>query len=91
MDFGGYIEPALAPLIAMLYFVGYAFKRSALVRDKHIPLLLAAVGIALAMLWALVQTPEDILAAVFTAAIQGTLCAAAAVYTNHVKKQCGKP
>ena len=87
MDFSSYICPGLLTLVPVLYFIGYALKRSHAVKDKHIPLALMAIGCALAMLWVLASTPSSIFAAAFTAIVQGVLCTAAAVFTHQIIKQ----
>lgn len=89
-----YIKPELLVLIPVLYFVGAGLKKAAAVADKWIPLLLGGVGIALAAVWVLASSPlggwQEILLAVFTAVVQGVLCAGGSVYANQVLKQAGK-
>ena len=91
MDFANYIDPQLLATVPVLHFLGYAFKRSTLIKDKHIPLLLAVVGSVLAMLWVLSGPTQSIFLAMFTAATQGILCAGTAVFAHQVIKQGGKP
>ena len=89
-----YIKPELLVLIPVLYFVGAGLKTAAAVADKWIPLLLGAAGIVLAAVWVLASSPlggwQEILLAVFTAVVQGVLCAGGSVYANQVLKQAGK-
>ncbi len=89
-----YVKPELLILIPVLYFIGMGFKRSQMMADKHIPLLLGAVGVALALLWVLASSElsgtQNILQAAFTAITQGVLCAGCSVYINQLGKQHGK-
>lgn len=91
IDYTNYIKPELLVLIPALVFVGYCLKQSSAVKDKLIPALLAAAGIVLAVLYVLattvIATPQDAAQGVFTAVVQGLLCAAGAVYANQVVKQ----
>lgn len=91
MDYTTYIKPELLVLIPVLIFVGYCLKTSAAVKDKLIPALLAAVGVVLAAVYVLastsIATPQDAASAVFTAIVQGVLCAAGAVFADQVVKQ----
>nr|DAR17113.1 MAG TPA: holin [Caudoviricetes sp.] len=91
MDYTTYIKPELLVLIPVLIFVGYCLKTSAAVKDKLIPALLAAVGVVLAAVYVLATTnitaPQDGAQAVFTAIVQGLLCAAGAVFGDQIVKQ----
>lgn len=91
MDYTNYIKPELLVLIPVLIFVGYCLKTSAAVKDKLIPALLAAAGVILAAVYVLastsIATPQDAASAVFTAIVQGVLCAAGAVFADQVVKQ----
>lgn len=91
MDYTNYIKPELLVLIPVLIFVGYCLKTSAAVKDKLIPALLAAAGVVLAAVYVLastsIATPQDAASAVFTAIVQGVLCAAGAVFADQVVKQ----
>lgn len=94
MDYTEYIKPELLVLIPALVYVGYLAKQSTIIKDKFIPALLAAAGVLLAGLYVLATTtlaaPQDVAQAVFTALVQGLLCAAGAVYTNQCVKQAKK-
>lgn len=78
----------------MLYFIGVALKSAQAFADKHIPLALGAVGVALAALWVVatstIASPQDGALAVFTAIVQGVLVAGASVYINQLIKQSQK-
>lgn len=94
IDYMTYIKPELLVLIPALVFIGYCLKTSTAVKDKMIPALLAAAGVLLAVLYVLATTvitgPQDAAQAVFTAIVQGVLCAAGAVYANQCVKQKNK-
>ena len=94
IDYMNYIKPELLVLIPALVFIGYCLKTSTAVKDKLIPALLAVAGVLLAVLYVLATTvitgPQDAAQAVFTAIIQGVLCAAGAVYANQCVKQSTK-
>ena len=94
MDYTNYIKPELLVLIPVLIFIGYCLKTSAAVKDKLIPAMLAAVGVVLAAVYVLATTniaePQDGAQAVFTAIVQGFLCAAGAVFGDQIVKQHNK-
>ena len=94
IDYMNYIKPELLVLIPALIFVGYCLKTSTAVKDKLIPAILAAVGVLLAALWVLatstIAVPQDWLMALFTALVQGVLCAAGAVFAKQIVKQTTK-
>lgn len=94
IDYTNYIKPEMLVLIPALVFIGYCLKTSTAVKDKLIPALLAVIGIALAVLCVLatstITVPQDWLMALFTAIVQGVLCAAGAVYANQCVKQSKK-
>lgn len=91
MDYTTYIKPELLVLIPVLIFIGYCLKTSASVKDKMIPVLLAAAGVVLAAVYVLATTniaaPQDGAQAVFTAIVQGLLCASGAVFGDQIVKQ----
>ena len=89
MDFSNYITPELLIIVPVLNFIGYVLKRSS-APDNQIPLILAATGVFLALIWVLSQQTVNLFAAAFTAIVQGILCAAGAVFTNQIVKQKGK-
>lgn len=94
MDYTEYIKPELLVLIPALVYVGYLAKQSTIIKDKFIPALLAAAGVLLAGLYIMATTtltaPQDVAQAVFTALVQGLLCAAGAVYADQCVKQAKK-
>lgn len=86
-----YIKPELLVLAVVLYLIGMGLKSSKMVKDGLIPLILGLIGVVLAAVYVFATTPivsaKDILMAIFTALIQGILCAAAPVYINQFIKQ----
>lgn len=91
MEYTNYIKPELLVLVPVLVFAGYCLKTSTAVKDKLIPALLAAAGVVLAAVYVLastsIATPQDAASAIFTAIVQGVLCAAGAVFADQVVKQ----
>ena len=89
-----FIRPELLVLIPVLYFIGMWLKSAEAFADKHIPLALGAVGVALAALWVVatstIASPQDGALAVFTAIVQGVLVAGASVYINQLIRQAQK-
>ncbi len=89
-----FIRPELLVLIPVLYIIGVALKTSGSFPDKHIPLALGLIGVALAAVY-IASTisfagAAEVLSAIFMAVTQGVLCAGASVYFNQVIKQEGK-
>lgn len=91
MDFLEYIKPELLILIPVLYVIGMAVKKTTLIADKLIPLVVGAVGIFLSVIYVLATTalgsPQTIAMAIFTALTQGVLTSGASVYANQIFKQ----
>ena len=91
MDFLEYIKPELLILIPVLYVIGMAVKKTALIADKLIPLVVGAAGIFLSVVYVLATTalgsPQTIAMAIFTALTQGILVSGASVYANQIFKQ----
>lgn len=89
-----YVKPELIVVAVVLYFIGMGLKQAQAVKDKYIPLILGAVGVALCAIWVLATSPlgtvQDIAMAVFTAIVQGILVAGLSTYINQIVKQSGK-
>lgn len=89
-----FIKPELLVLIPVLYIVGYGFKKTSLIKDKFIPLLLGSISILLAGLYTFATSDvngiKEIIMAIFTAITQGILIAGASVYANQIYKQLQK-
>lgn len=88
-----FVKPELLGLVPALYLVGMGIKKGA-VADKHIPWMLGCVGVALCGMYVLATmetyTWQSVLLGLFTAVVQGVLCAGMSVYVNQVVKQAGK-
>ena len=89
-----YVKPELIVVAVVLYFIGMGLKQAQAVKDKHIPIILGAVGVVLCAIWVLGNSPlgtgQDIAMAVFTAIVQGILVAGLSTYINQIVKQSGK-
>lgn len=89
-----FIKPELLVLIPVLYIVGLGFKKTSLIKDKFIPLLLGSISILLAGLYTFATSDvngiKEITMAIFTAITQGVLIAGASVYANQIYKQLQK-
>lgn len=88
-----FIKPEFIVLIPVLYIIGMGIKKSAIC-DRLIPYILGGAGVLLCGAYVLatvsLRSWQDILLAVFTAVVQGILCAGASVYANQLAKQAGK-
>lgn len=91
MDFIEYIKPELLILIPVLYVIGLGTKKTQLINDKLIPLVIGAVGILLSVIYVLATSQLNgapaIFMAIFTALTQGVLVSGASVYANQIFKQ----
>ncbi|MBS5343360.1 MAG: phage holin family protein [Clostridium sp.] len=91
MDFTEYIKPELLILIPVLYIIGMAAKKTSLIANKLIPLIVGTIGILLSVIYVLATTtlgsPQLIAMAIFTALTQGVLTGGASVYANQIFKQ----
>ena len=89
-----FIKPELLVLIPVLYIVGRGFKKTSLIKDKFIPLLLGSISILLSGLYTFATSDvngiKEITMAIFTAITQGILIAGASVYANQIYKQLQK-
>lgn len=89
-----YVKPELLVLAIVLYFAGIAIKKTEKISDKYIPVILGIFGIILALLYVIATSTvngiQDVLLAVFTAVVQGILCAGLSTYVNQTIKQLGK-
>lgn len=89
-----YVKPEPMVVAVVLYFVGMALKKTEYIQDKFIPIILGIFGVMLSLVWVLATCTmngyQDVLLAVFTAIIQGILCAGLSTYVNQTIKQLGK-
>lgn len=84
-----FILPELLVLVPVLYILGAGIKKTTLIPDKFIPIILGACGIILSCLWVIANT-EFSVQSIFTAITQGILVAGASVYINQIVKQVNK-
>lgn len=89
-----YVKPELVVVAVVLYFIGLALKKTEKISDKFIPVILGIAGIVLALIWVLATSTltgyQSVLMAIFTAIVQGILCAGLSTYVNQIWKQLGK-
>lgn len=86
MDIMNYVIEQVLPVAEALYVLGIIFKQAAFVKDKYIPLILLALGIAGAFGLLALSNKVD----VTTAVIQGILATGLAVIVNQIPKQIKK-
>jgi hypothetical protein len=86
-----FIKPELLVLIPVLYAIGVWFKNSSVIKDWKIPFILTGVSVFLTALYLLgTEFPAVgslVAAYIFTAIVQGVLCAAGAVFVQNISKQ----
>jgi hypothetical protein len=86
-----YIQAELLILIPVLYLIGAGLKKTNLIADKLIPIVIGLAGIVLATIYVLAVNDVDnwrqLLTALFTSITQGVLVAGASVYCNQLYKQ----
>lgn len=86
-----YIKPELIVVAIALYILGVGIKKTESIKDKYIPAILGASGIALCAIWVMANSPlgnaQEIMMAVFTSIIQGILVAGLSTYVNQLIKQ----
>ena len=90
-----YVKPELIVVAIVLYFIGMALKKTERVSDKYIPVILGVIGIVMALIYVLavslpISSAGEVLMAIFTAIVQGVLCAGLSTYTNQIWKQLNK-
>lgn len=78
MDFQNYILDQALVLIPVIYILGLFLKKSTVVKDKYIPLILLFFGIALSLLLVGLNVQGI---------IQGILVSGTAVFANQIIKQ----
>lgn len=89
-----YVKPELLVVAAVLYLIGTGLKKSQIVRDKYIPMILGGAGIVLCAFWVSATSPlhtgKDFAMAIFTAIVQGILVSGLSTYINQIVKQSNK-
>lgn len=84
-----FIQPELLILVPVLYIIGAGIKKTKLINDKFIPIILGAIGIVLSCLYVIATCGFSAMS-IFTAITQGILVAGASVYVNQIVKQRNK-
>lgn len=84
-----FIQPELLILVPVLYIIGTAIKKTKLINDKYIPLILGAIGIIMACLYVIPMCGFSAMC-IFTSITQGVLVAGGSVYVNEVITQTKK-
>lgn len=90
-----YVKPELVVVSIALYFIGIGLKKTETISDKYIPAILGLIGVVLALIYVLavsipMEGSGEVLMAIFTAIVQGILCAGLSNYVNQMIKQIGK-
>lgn len=89
-----YVKPELVVVAIVLYFIGMALKQSQTVQNKHIPIILGVIGIAICGIYVVATCSlsgvQNVAMAIFTAIVQGILVAGLSTYVNQIIKQVGK-
>lgn len=89
-----YIKPELLVVAVVLYFVGIGLKKTELIKDKYIPVILGVIGVIVSAIYIIATTSingyQEVLIVIFTAIVQGILVAGASVYINQIIKQSNK-
>lgn len=93
MSFNDYIKPEFFVLIPVLWFVGWAIKKSN-VKNCIIPFILTALSVALCTIYGFATLDifgvKNILMCVFVSLTQGVIATACAVFGDQVIKQAGE-
>lgn len=89
MDFTNYIAPELLVLIPALYGLGAILKHTNKIKDNFIPVILTGISLVLTCLYVL-GTEGVTPVSIFTALVQGIICAAVSVYGDQMIKQLTK-
>lgn len=89
--FQSIMDSQIYALAIALYIVGIALRKTKWLKNKYIPIVLTALGVIYVALYIFstntLSTFQEICGALFTAFVEGVLCAAVAVYANQVLKQ----
>lgn len=85
-----FVKPELLALIPALWCLGMIVKRSE-IADRHIPKILGVSGVVLAAMYVVATmdgyTVQTVAMGMFTACVQGGLCAGMAVFGDQIVKQ----
>ena len=81
-----YIKPELLVVSVVLYFAGIGLKKSRVVPDKFIPLILGAAGIVICAVWVIASCPLDTGADIAMGNIHSHCAGSAGGRTEHICK-----
>lgn len=91
MEWTEYIQPELLILVPVLMAIGKGLKSAEWIANKHIPVCLGIIGMALSALWVFATTAitgaPAVAQAVLSSVTQGVLVAAGAVYAHNIYKE----
>lgn len=84
----GFIKPELLIIVPVLYTLGMVIKKSKVITDDRIPLIIGMVGIILATIYDVATSHltdlRSLLMCIFVGITQGILCAGLTVYGNQL-------
>lgn len=89
-----FVKPELLIIVPVLYILSNIIKKSKMISDRYIPLILGTAGVVLATSYSFATSVLDdyksVIMCLFSGITQGLLCAGLSVYTNHfvVTQQC---
>ncbi|MBR2152009.1 MAG: phage holin family protein [Clostridia bacterium] len=93
MNFNDYIKPEFLVLIPVLWFVGWAIKKSN-VKNCIIPFILTLLSVVLCGIYTFatvdVSGIKDIMMCIFVSITQGVVATACAVFGDQIIKQAGE-
>lgn len=84
-----FIQPEMLILIPVLYIIGAGIKKTKLINDKFIPVILGVIGIILSCFYVIATCGFSVMS-IFTAITQGILVAGGSVYCNQLLVQSKK-
>ena len=81
-----YIKPELLVVVIVLYFIETGLKKTELIKDKFIPIILGGIGILISAIYVIatsqINVYQEVMMAIFTSIIQGILVAGISVYVK---------
>lgn len=86
MDYTQFIKAELLVLAVALYGLGLIIKHTEFIKNNYIPAVVAAVGVLLSCVY-IFGTEGISPVSVFTAIVQGIICASLAVFGDQIIKQ----
>ena len=81
-----YIKAELLVVVIVLYFIETGLKKTELIKDKFIPIILGGIGILISAIYVIatsqINVYQEVMMAIFTSIIQGILVAGISVYVK---------